>query len=124
MDNLSNRDKIRMAEIFQDPTQFKADMKDFVMIQKREHNPELSVFSNFVLDLVDFKDRVRPIANDISLMDVTRRYQKSNIKELEQETEELQDTIRKVQAEVERDALEEGYSSKEIEETPGPRQWV
>jgi len=122
MDNLSNRDKIRMAEIFQDPTQFKADMKDFVMIQKREHNPELSVFSNFVLDLVDFKDRVRPIANDISLMDVTRRYQKSNIKELEQETEELQDTIRKVQAEVERDALEEGYSSKEIEETPGPRQ--
>ena len=42
------------------------------MIQKREHNPELSVFSNFVLDLADFKDRVRPLARDIALMDVTR----------------------------------------------------
>lgn len=44
------------------------------MIKKREYNSELSVFSNLVLDLIDFKDRVRPLAKDISLMDVTRRY--------------------------------------------------
>ncbi len=48
------------------------DHKDYMMIKKREYNPELSVFSNFVLDLQDFKDRVRPLARDISLMDVTR----------------------------------------------------
>ncbi len=74
LDNLSNRDKIRFAEIFDDPTVFKADLKDFMSIAKRESNPELSVFSNFVLDLVDFKDRVRPLAKDIALMDATRKH--------------------------------------------------
>lgn len=80
MDNLSNRDKIRFAEIFKDPTQFRGDLKDYVMIAKREHTPELSVFSNFLLDLQDFRDRVRPLARDISLMDTTRGYQRNNIK--------------------------------------------
>jgi hypothetical protein len=82
MDNLSNRDKIRFSEIFKDFTETKVDQKDFIMIQKREYNPELSLFSNLVLDLVDFKDRVRPLAKDIALMDVTRDYQKQNINQL------------------------------------------
>ena len=83
MDNLSNRDKIRFTEIFDDPSEFKADQKDFVMIQKREYNPELSLFANLALDLVDFKDRVRPLARDMALLDVTRPLQKHNINELE-----------------------------------------
>lgn len=74
LDNLSNRDKIRFSELFKDPTEYKNDDKDFIMIQKREYNPQLSVFSNFLLDLVDFKDRVIPLANDISLLDATRGY--------------------------------------------------
>ena len=115
MDNLSNRDKIRFAEIFQDYTETKIDNKDFIMIQKREYNPELSLFSNLVLDLVDFKDRVRPLARDIALMDVTRGYQKQNINEILKEQEELHQTIAKVQQDIEREALEEGYSSREIE---------
>ena len=45
------------------------------MIPKREFNPELSAFSNLVLDLVDFKDRVRPMAEDISRLDVTKQFQ-------------------------------------------------
>ena len=44
------------------------DRKDFVTIPKREYNQELSLFSNLVLDLVDFKDRVRPMAKDMTLM--------------------------------------------------------
>jgi len=40
------------------------------------------MFSNLVLDLVDFKDRVRPLAKDIALMDVTRPYQKHNVAEI------------------------------------------
>jgi hypothetical protein len=36
IDNLSNRDKIRFTEIFKDYTQQRVDMKDFVMIAKRE----------------------------------------------------------------------------------------
>ena len=97
MDNLSNRDKIRFSEVFKDYTETKIDNKDFVMIQKREYNPELSMFSNLVLDLVDFKDRVRPLAKDIALMDVTRDYQKQNINEILQEQEAFRKTISKVE---------------------------
>lgn len=79
MDNLSNRDKLRFAEIFHDPTSANLDLKKHMMIRKREHNPELSVFSNFVLDLVDFKDRVRPLARDITLLDATNKYQKHSM---------------------------------------------
>jgi hypothetical protein len=49
-------------EIFEDFTVDKGDLKKYVMIDKREYNPELSVLSNMVLDLVDFKDRVRPLS--------------------------------------------------------------
>ena len=115
MDNLSNRDKIRFSEVFQDYTEAKMDNKDFMMIQKREYNPELSLFSNLVLDLVDFKDRVRPLAKDIALMDITRNYQKQNVNELLEEQAAFRDTIEKVEADIEREALEEGYSSREIE---------
>lgn len=79
MDNMANRDRIRMMEIFEDFTQSKLDTKDYVMIRKREYNPELSLFSNLILDLVDFKDRVRPMAKDMALLDVTKQYQKDNL---------------------------------------------
>ena len=115
LDNLSNRDKIRFSEIFTDFSEFKADPKDYMMIQKREHNPELSLFSNLVLDLADFKDRVRPLARDIALMDATRGYQKTNVKESEAQREELVKTLRDIEREVETQILEEGYSSREIE---------
>jgi hypothetical protein len=115
MQNLSNRDKLRFTEVFHDPTLTKVDFKDFAMIQKREYNPELSVFSNFVLDLVDFKDRVRPLARDIALIDVTRKYQRTSMANIDQERQEFEDTLKKVSAEVERGVLEEGYSSREIE---------
>jgi hypothetical protein len=85
------------------------------MIQKREYNPELSLFSNLVLDLVDFKDRVRPLARDIALMDVTRGYQKHNVAELQREREEFAQTISKIEDEIEKETLEEGYSSRELE---------
>ena len=49
-------------EVFEDYTMDKTDFKDYMMIKKREYNPELSVFSNLILDLQDFKDRVRPLA--------------------------------------------------------------
>lgn len=115
MDNLSNRDKIRFAEIFKDYTETHSDMKDFVMIQKREYNPELSLFSNLVLDLSDFKDRVRPLARDIALMDVTRPYQKHSMEELQRDKQEFINTIKRVGEEIEKEALDEGYSSREIE---------
>jgi hypothetical protein len=59
------------------------------MIEKREFNPELSAFSNAVLDLVDFRDRVKPLARDLTLMDATRKFQKSNIDEIANQRKEL-----------------------------------
>ena len=78
------------------------------MIEKREFNPELSAFSNAVLDLVDFRDRVRPLARDLTLMDVTRKYQKNNVDELAKARKELLAEIGEV------DDAERGYSSEEI----------
>ena len=71
IDNFSNRDQIRMMEIFQDFTQMKRDDKAFLLIKKREHNPELSLFSNMVLDFVDFKDRVKPLSEDIAMLEAS-----------------------------------------------------
>jgi hypothetical protein len=51
LDNITNRDKIRMMEIFKDHSILQNDNKDYVMIAKREYNPELSMFSNLALDL-------------------------------------------------------------------------
>jgi hypothetical protein len=72
LDNFSNRDQIRMMEVFEDFTVNKHDNKEYFMIKKREHNPQLSLFGNMVLDLVDFKDRVRPLSQDISMLENTR----------------------------------------------------
>jgi len=82
MQNLTNRDKIRFMEIFQDYTVDHADNKDYIMIEKREYNPELSIVSNMILDLVDFKDRVKPLSQDIAMYEKARKYQKQNVMEM------------------------------------------
>lgn len=76
MDNFTNREKIRFMEIFEDFTvENKEDKaKSMVKIEKREYNPELSVLSNMVLDLVDFKDRVRPLSNDVAMLEQASRF--------------------------------------------------
>ena len=76
MDNMPARDKIRFMEVFEDFTVDMRDMKEYVMIPKREQNPELSLFSNLYLDMVDFKDRVRPLAKDMAMWDASKPFQK------------------------------------------------
>jgi hypothetical protein len=53
------------------------DNKGMAIIPKREYNSELSYFSNVALDLIDFKDRVQPLAEDAARLDSTYRYQRS-----------------------------------------------
>lgn len=89
LDNLPNRDRIRFMEAFEDFTAHKYDEKAYGMIPKREFNPEMSAFGNLILDLVDFKDRVRPLAMDISLMEASKPYQARDPKEVETEYKEL-----------------------------------
>ena len=58
------------------------------------------------------------MAKDVALMDVTRKYQKISIKDIMEEKQEQLDMFKKMeaQANTNEDSLEEGYSSKEIEE--------
>ena len=76
-------------EIFKDFTEITVENKSYAMIKKREYNPELSVFSNLILDVVDFKDRVRPLAQDITLIDSARKYQKTSQKEIDEIRKEI-----------------------------------
>lgn len=76
LDNYQSRDQIRMMEIFEDFSVNKFDKKEFFTIAKREHNPQLSLVGNMMLDLIDFKDRVTPLSNDIAMLEQTRRFQK------------------------------------------------
>lgn len=103
-------------EVFEDYTISKHDRKEYAMIQKREFNPELSAVSNLVLDLVDFRDRVRPIANDLALMDIAHKHQRSSIEEIERERAEMigdLDLSRRLNKD------EPGYSSGEISDRSG-----
>ena len=115
MDNFTNREKIRMMELFEDFTVDKQDNKNFIMIQKIEYNPELSVFSNMVLDLVDFKDRVRPLSNDIAMIEQTMKYQKQNVQEMLDNRAAFKKMLNDVQND-RFDKIDEGYSSAELAE--------
>lgn len=81
MKELPGRDRIKFTEIFEDYTIPKRDGKGYVKIPKREYNPELSFFSNAALDLIDFKDRVLPLANDAARLDGTFEYQRMSVNE-------------------------------------------
>lgn len=95
LDNLDNRGRIRFVECFRDYTQNKFEKKDFALIPKREFNPELSSWGNMVLDIVDYRDRVRPMANDLALFDATRKYQSRPIDKVLKEEEELRERVMK-----------------------------
>lgn len=119
LDNFTNRDQIRFMELFEDYSVDKLDHKLFMTIAKREYNPELSVFSNMVLDLVDFKDRVRPLSNDIALMEQANKYQKQNVQQMLDERANFEEMIKEVRSDESYDRLEQasdGYSSIEIAE--------
>lgn len=116
LDNLSNRDQIRFMEIFNDYTIDKMDKKGYALIPKREFNPEISAFSNFLLDLVDFKDRVRPMANDVARHDAAFIHQKRNVNEMEAAMREFKDGITEGSRpqDLGQASVDEGYSSLEI----------
>ncbi len=94
LDNLSTRDRIRFMECFTDYSVSPADNKMHAMIKKREFNPELSSFQNLMLDMVDFRHRVRPLANDLALMDTAARYQSHSVDELAQARADFTQEIR------------------------------
>lgn len=65
---MAHREWIRFIEIFEDFS-IKPSEKKMIQIPKWETNPELSVFTNLALDLIDFKNRVKPMASDMALLD-------------------------------------------------------
>lgn len=110
-------------EIFEDFATVKSDPAAYAMIPKREFNPELSAFSNLVLDLTDFKDRVRPMAKDLTLFDASRQFQSHKKSEFDQARSQLYKEIHGTEQKVveaadatpaAQDTVDEGYSSREI----------
>jgi len=81
-------------EVFEDFTIDKRDKKSFVTIKKREFNPELSAFSNLLLDLTDFRDRVRPIARDVAKLDASSSFQRRPVSEIEKAHAEFVQELR------------------------------
>lgn len=124
LDNLDNRGRIRFMEVFEDYTVEKHDNKDYAMIQKREFNPELSAVSNILLDLVDFRDRVRPLASNLTLLDASRKHQRVNMDEIDNHRIEIMKLIDMNEAgelgtgeyAQKADQEPEGYSSGELSE--------
>ena len=110
LDNLPNIDKLRFMELFEDYTVDRTDKKDFISVPKREHNPELSLFSNLVLDMADFKDRIKPMAKDMALMDAQRYYQKHSVARLEQEAEKFHQQMEQLKDKFEREEIEQPRS--------------
>mmetsp|Transcript_10699 Transcript_10699/g.13314 ORF Transcript_10699/g.13314 Transcript_10699/m.13314 type:complete len:147 (-) Transcript_10699:95-535(-) len=106
-------------ELFKDYTIDRMENKGYVLIPKREFNPEISSFSNLLLDLIDFKDRVRPLANDVAKHDAAYIFQRRNVTELESTMQEFKEGITEGAASQATDAAaqsveEAGYSSLEI----------
>lgn len=112
LDTMTHRDKIWFMEIFEDFTINKNDSRYMVSIPKRENNPELSIFANLALDLVDFWDRVRPMASDMALLDKSSEYQRRNVSEVEWEISEN----KRMKAEL--------PGSKELDDKPVKTKWA
>lgn len=103
-------------EIFEDLTVDKMDQKKYVMIEKREYNPELSVVSNMALDMVDFKDRVRPLTKDIAQYEYSMKYQKENATQMMDARADFRNMVDELMRDPEAALkVDEGYSSMEIE---------
>lgn len=58
---------------------------------------------------------MRPLAKDIALMDTTRKFQRHNIEEMEQERQEFLDAFERIESQPDNEVIQEGYSSREIE---------
>lgn len=99
-------------EIFEDYTVQKVDTKEYVMIPKREFNPNLSVVANIGLDLMDFRDRVKPVARDLALFDVAQKYQKIPVDEIVQARNEFALEVEAAR----KSTTQDGYSSGELSE--------
>lgn len=93
IDDLPIRDRIRFMEVFEDYTVDKNDYKNMMMIKKREFNPELSTVQNMVFDLIDFKDRVRPMCKDMALVEAALSYQKENVEQYHREREIVEEEL-------------------------------
>lgn len=89
-------------EIFEDFTLPQDDFKGYSMIPKREFDPNMSYIQNFAADLMDFKDRVRPMANDLAKIDATNKYQKDDAHKV---WEQIKDEILNIKQEYRSDEM-------------------
>ena len=73
---ISERQRLRFAEFYENFFSKAMEYdKYYVTIPKRPYDKSKSIFTNFVDDLVDFNNRVRPIARSLAYRDVSLKHQ-------------------------------------------------
>ena len=73
---ISERERLRFAEVYENFfTKAMEYDKYYVTIPKRPYDNKKSIFSNFVSDLIDFNNRVRPISRNLAFRDVSLKHQ-------------------------------------------------
>ena len=73
---ISERERLRFAEYYENFYSKSMEYdKYYVSIPKRPYDKSQSIFSNFVSDLIDFNNRVRPIARSIAYRDASLKHQ-------------------------------------------------
>lgn len=76
LEDLNERDRLKFSECFnKDFTKRNITDKQYIMIPKRPFDNNKSVVNNFILDLVDFNYRVKPLARHLVYRDVSAKYQ-------------------------------------------------
>jgi hypothetical protein len=73
---ISERERLRFAEYYENFYSKSMEYdKYYVSIPKRPYDKSQSIFSNFVSDLIDFNNRVRPIARSLAYRDASLKHQ-------------------------------------------------
>ena len=84
--DLNEHDKLRFVNCYENYFTKAVELdKYFVTIPKRPYNNQKSVVSNFVEDLVDFNNRVRPIQRTLAFQDEASKFQPLPMTDAEKE---------------------------------------
>lgn len=86
LNDLSERDRIKFSECYlNDLNKSLITDKQYILIPKRPYNPNESIVQNFILDLLDFNFRVRPISRNLVFRDVSSKFQPIPLNDEEKE---------------------------------------
>lgn len=89
LEDLNERDRIKFSECYVNEYNKRCITdKLYIMIPKRPYDSNKSIVNNFILDLVDFNYRVKPIARNLVFRDTSAKYESLPVNQEEKEIHE------------------------------------